>query len=80
MHSKSLLSEHATKAGVTTCHQQEAGSNRADSPTAICSAISLSHWLPTSDKCSGAEGLSAYEVEHAERSAFDSFLQGYSLI
>ncbi len=52
----------------------------ADSPVGICSAISLSQWLPDPLKSAAPEGLTAYEVEQTERSAFESFLQGYSLL
>lgn len=55
-------------------------------PQQIHSAISLSHWLPaafqSADAANGStahDGLTAYEVEQTERSARESFLQGYSL-
>ena len=56
------------------------------SPQHICSALSLSQWLPATsqsadaaDRLTAYDGLTAYEVELTERSAFESFLQGYSL-
>lgn len=47
---------------------------------AISSAISLSQWLNNPVTCADLNGLHAYEVEQAERSAFESFMQGYSLL
>jgi len=47
---------------------------------AISSAISLSQWLNNPVTCADVNGLHAYEVEQAERSAFESFMQGYSLL
>lgn len=55
-------------------------------PQEIYSDISLSQWLPSAAQPADAadglpayDGLTAYEVEQTERSAFESFLQGYSL-
>lgn len=47
--------------------------------SAICSAISLSQWLDAVQPAD-SYGQSAYEVEQTERAAFESFLQGYSLL
>lgn len=60
--------------------------NANATPQQILSAISLSHWLPAALQSADAanastahDGMTAYEAEQIERSAFESFLQGYSL-
>ena len=47
--------------------------------SAICSAISLSQWLD-GVKPAELQGQNAYEAEQTERAAFESFIQGYSLL
>jgi len=59
--------------------ETETISKSSENP-AICSAISLSQWLQSPASCADVNGLHAYEVEQAERSAFESFMQGYSLL
>lgn len=50
-------------------------------PVELYSALSLSQWLSHTPKAAdAADGWNAYEVEQAERSAFESFMQGYSLL
>ena len=47
----------------------------------IYSVVSLSQWLPAALESADAAGtLTPYEVEQTERSASESFLQGYSLV
>lgn len=55
-------------------------------PQQIHTAISLSHWLPAALQSADAatdltalDGLTACEAEQIDRSACESFLQGYSL-
>jgi len=60
-------------------HETETVSTSSEIP-AIFSAISLSQWLKNPVTRADVDGLHAYEVEQAERSAFESFLQGYSLL
>ena len=89
---QSLVGQHADYASVP--HEEFDPSSRQkivanappSSPQQICSAISLSQWLPTASQSADAaddltafDGLTEYEVEQTERSAFESFLQGYSL-
>ena len=48
---------------------------------AIYSVVSLSQWLPAAfESAVVPDKLTPFEVEHTERSAFESFLQGYSLL
>lgn len=49
-------------------------------PQAIYSAVSLSQWLPAAfESADAANNTAPFEVEQTERSASESFLQGYSL-
>ena len=50
-------------------------------PKTIYSVVSLSQWLPAAlESADAADTLTQYEVEQTERSAYESFLQGYSLV
>ena len=80
----SCSSEHGLLSPIQSPEQlhsteTETVSNSSESP-AICTAISLSQWLQNPVSCADVNGLHAYEVEQAERSAFESFMQGYSLL
>ena len=89
---QSLVEQHADYASLPceefdSSSRQQTGANAPpSSPQQIYSAISLSQWLPNAswsanaaDDLTANDGLTEYEVEQTERSAFESFLQGYSL-